>query len=54
MKEKYFEKISPFDNIKIPISLMFHRHKVAAVNFAPEKWNKARNAEKLVKWKPER
>lgn len=26
---------------------MFSRHKVAAINFVPEKWNKAKNAEKL-------
>jgi len=45
--KKNLEKISPFDNIKIDSSLMFHRHKVAAVNFVPDKWNKAKNAEKL-------
>ncbi|MGB9643209.1 MAG: hypothetical protein ACP5JO_09170 [Candidatus Ratteibacteria bacterium] len=45
---KYFEKISPFGRIKIDISLMFSRHKVAAINFIPEKWNKAKNAGKLV------
>ncbi len=48
MKTKpLYEKISPFDNIKIEYSLFFHRYKVAAINFRPEKWNKARNAEKL-------
>ncbi|HOC03515.1 MAG TPA: hypothetical protein P5065_02560 [Candidatus Ratteibacteria bacterium] len=47
MIQKNIQKISPFDNIRADCSLMFHRYKVAAVNFVPEKWNKASNAEKL-------
>lgn len=47
MKKEDLEKISPFDRIFIKNSLMFNRHKVAAINFVPEKWNKAKNAEKL-------
>ncbi|MCM8788971.1 MAG: carbon-nitrogen hydrolase family protein [Candidatus Omnitrophica bacterium] len=47
MNKKYLEKISPFDSIKIDTSLMFHRHKVAAINFVPDKWNKAYNAQRM-------
>lgn len=47
MRKKILEKISPFDNIRIDPTPMFHRCKVAAINFVPEKWNKAKNAQKL-------
>ncbi|MCX7704973.1 MAG: carbon-nitrogen hydrolase family protein [bacterium] len=47
MAENNREKISPFDNIKIDTSSMFQRYRVAAINFVPEKWNKAHNARTL-------